>query len=277
MKSKPSDKIYTDFLVSNEEFRLELWKNGILKTIPVPENLGEYYKSEDYISHTDRKVTVQEKIYQLIKRYMLNQKAAWIEKEVKKGKLLDYGCGTGDFVQHMNSRGWNSFGVEPDHDARQLAKGKSANIFSSVEEVRQEKFSVITLWHVLEHVPDYSKLLQELIQKLDKNGILVIAVPNHESFDAKYYQNFWAAWDVPRHLWHFSRRGVKEEIISQFPLKLVKEKPLIFDSFYVSLLSEKYKGNGTSFLNAIKIGLQSNLKAKTTGEYSSLAYFFQKL
>ncbi len=276
MKKNPADFTYTDFLVTGEEFHLENYRKGIFKTIPVPENLSQYYKSENYISHTDRQETLQEKIYQRVKKYMLNKKASWIEKEITTTKHLDYGCGTGDFVHVMNSRGWNSFGIEPDPDAKKLAEGKSANIHSSLETLKEKDFSVITLWHVLEHIPDYQNKLQQLIEKLKPGGILVIAVPNYNSYDAEYYKESWAAWDVPRHLWHFSRKGLKTEIESNFPLGLMKEKPLIFDSFYVSLLSEQHQKKPLPFLRALKTGMHSNLRAGSTGEYSSLAYFFQK-
>lgn len=262
--------------MSGEEFHLDYHKKGILKTVPVPDNLGRYYKSENYISHTDKKESFQEKVYQGIKSFMLQKKAAWIEKEIPKGKLLDYGCGTGDFVRFMDSRNWKSFGIEPDVDARKLASEKSQNIFASIEELEEENFSVITLWHVLEHIPDYAEILNSLLEKLQEGGLLIIAVPNHNSFDAKHYKNFWAAWDVPRHLWHFSRRGLKDEVTSNFPVSYLKEKPLIFDSFYVSLLSEQHRQNKFAFISALKSGLISNIKAKASGEYSSLAYFFQK-
>lgn len=276
MAKQLEEQSYKDFLVSGEEFHIRTQKKGILKTHPVPENLASYYKSENYISHTDRNESFQEKIYQEVKKYMLRQKASWIEKEIPKGKLLDYGCGTGDFVQCMCAREWESYGIEPDPDARNLAEKKSPNIFSSIQELGEEKFSVITLWHVLEHIPNYSEILSGLTGKLEKGGLLIIAVPNHNSHDATHYNNFWAAWDVPRHIWHFSRKGLIEEVTANFTVSYLKEKPLIFDSFYVSLLSEQHLQSKFAFFNAIKNGFYSNIKARASGEYSSLAYFFKK-
>lgn len=276
MSTKPEDFQYEDFLVSREKFKLERSQPGILKTVPIPSDLSSYYKSEDYISHTDKNGNLQERVYQFVKKLMLSRKAAWIEKEVQNGKLLDYGCGTGAFVQFMESRGWSSFGIEPDDGARSIAQKKSKNIYKYFAEVENEKYSVITLWHVLEHIPDYSHMLKNLIQILQPGGVLVIAVPNHKSYDAKFYKNNWAAWDVPRHLWHFSREGIIEELENNFPVKMLKEKPLIFDSFYVSLLSEKHKESSFPFLKAMKTGLMSNLSAISSREYSSIAYFFQK-
>lgn len=276
MSTKPEDFQYEDFLVSREKFNLEVYKDGILKTVPVPPDLSSYYKSEDYISHTDKNENFQDRVYQIVKRIMLSRKAAWIEKEIRKGNLLDYGCGTGTFVEFMESRGWHSFGIEPDDDARSIAHKRSENIYKSLEKLQNEKFSVITLWHVLEHIPDYLEILINLFQLLKPGGILVIAVPNPNSYDAKFYKNNWAAWDVPRHLWHFSREGLKRELENNFSIKLLKEKPLIFDSFYVSLLSEKHRGSSFSFLKAMKTGFLSNLSAIPSTQYSSIAYFFEK-
>lgn len=265
-----------DFLVSGEKFKLvPVAETDILRTYPVPENLSSYYQSEDYISHTDSKSGVTNKIYQLVKRYMLNQKLNWISQFKSTGKLLDVGAGTGDFLLSAKKRGWEVSGVEPTRSARELALLKNLNLHDSISKLENEQFDVISLWHVLEHIPDLENEISRLNELLKKDGILVIAVPNFKSHDAKYYKEFWAAYDVPRHLWHFSQTGIKD-LFSQFDLNLISTKALVFDAYYVSLLSEKNKTGSSNFLKALYRGWVSNNRAKTTSEYSSLVYFFQK-
>ena len=270
-----SKLICKDHLVSSEEFRIEEYEKGILKTQPTPENLPKYYESEDYISHRDSKSNLQDKVYQMVKSFMLSEKAKWIQSYIEKGSILDYGAGTGEFLQQMKNNAWQVEGVEPNSNARNLGVNKGLQIQSILSAVSKKSYDVISLWHVLEHIPDFENKIVEFKELLDQDGLLVIAVPNYKSYDANYYNENWAAWDVPRHLWHFSREGIKTKM-NQYGFSLVEEKPLKFDSYYVSLLSEKNKSTSTNFLNAFYRGLRSNLKAKASGEYSSIAYFFRK-
>ena len=264
-----------DHLVSGEEFQILDFEKGILKTDPVPNNLSDYYESEDYISHSDSKRNFQDKIYHFVKSYMLSKKVSWIRKYFKQGTILDIGAGTGEFLNSMKSFLWNVEGVEPNKTARELAILKGLNLKEDLSKIRQKKFEVITLWHVLEHLPDLENKIKELHNLLEDDGVLIIAVPNHNSYDANYYKNDWAAWDVPRHLWHFSRKGIERKF-SENNFQLIDEKPLKFDSYYVSLLSEKNKESGTNLINAFYRGFISNMKASNSKEYSSIAYFFKK-
>jgi predicted SAM-dependent methyltransferase len=172
------------------------------------------------------------------------------------------------------NKGWKISGVEVNKNARALAKKKAVSLESSIESFETEKFDVITMWHVLEHISNYKEVLQLCHSLLAEKGVLVIAVPNYKSYDAQYYKNFWAAYDVPRHIWHFSRKSLPMLLKDTF--KLTAIKPMLFDSFYVSLLSEKYKTGKRFSLNAFWIGLRSNVSAKKTKEYSSLIYCFSK-
>ncbi|MBT8319938.1 MAG: class I SAM-dependent methyltransferase [Gramella sp.] len=264
-----------DHLVSGEDFEILDYEFGILRTHPVPRDLSKYYESEDYISHSDSKGSLQDKIYQFVKSYMLSKKANWIRSYFKQGNILDIGAGTGEFLNQMQSIGWNVEGVEPNKTARDLGSSKGLSLNDDLSCITGNKFQVISLWHVLEHLPDLEEKINQLYHLLDDNGILIVAVPNHRSYDAKYYKEQWAAWDVPRHLWHFSRNGIKDKF-SKHNFELVKEKPLLFDSYYVSLLSEKQKKSRTNILNAFYRGWLSNFKARSTGEYSSVTYFFKK-
>ena len=271
--------ICKDHTVSGEKFELIFnSEKEMLVTSPKPhiEILPEYYKSEAYISHTDSKKSFTDKIYQQVKKFMLLKKLKWIEKKYpEKGRLLDIGAGTGEFLFEAKKRGWKVNGIEPDEKARKLAFEKGIKLVENSSHFKSEKFDVISLWHVFEHVYDIRTQVIELEQLLKKDGLLIIAVPNFQSYDAKYYREFWAAYDVPRHLSHFSQNSFKY-LFSRTGFKLIDSKPLIFDSYYVSLLSEKYKTGRTNFLKAGYIGYKSNLKAKFNSEYSSITYFFRK-
>ncbi|MGM1054696.1 MAG: class I SAM-dependent methyltransferase [Bacteroidota bacterium] len=268
-----------DHTVSKEQFDLLFdTEKQMLVTFPKPnlKDLPGYYKSENYISHTDSRKTLIEKIYHQVKKHMLLRKLKWIEKKYpEKGNLLDIGAGTGDFLNEAKKRGWKVHGIEPDEEARKRASEKGIKLSVNSHNFKSGKFDVITMWHVLEHVCDLKSQVIELEHLLKKNGLLVIAVPNYKSYDAQYYKEFWAAYDVPRHLSHFSQQSFKP-LFAGKGFKQTDLKPLIFDSYYVSLLSEKYKTGRSNFLKAFLIGLKSNLKARSTTEYSSLVYFFRK-
>ena len=272
MTKKTNLKI-KDYSVSKEEFDL-IYDEKLDKyaTLPVPENLDQYYLSEDYISHTDSKKGLFEKAYHFIKRFMLKKKLQLISSRVHQGSLLDIGAGTGDFLKQAKNEGWKVTGIEPSPDARRKASEKGIDLFQNIDSVSTQKFDAITMWHVLEHVPDLQYQIEWLKYHLNEKGVLFVAVPNFNSLDAKHYKNFWAAWDVPRHLHHFSTKSIKI-LFEAHGFILEETKPLIFDSFYVSLLSEKYKAS--SFFqpwSAFLTGLRSNWSARRSGEYSSLIY-----
>ncbi|MBC6997574.1 class I SAM-dependent methyltransferase [Cytophaga sp. FL35] len=268
-----------DFSVSGEKFQLvhdeEL---DMLKTHPRPEELESYYQSASYISHSDADRTFTEKLYQAVKKFSLWVKVRMIARFVhnKNKSLLDVGAGTGDFLVQAKNTGWFVNGVEPSLDARLKSREKKVELVSSLEDVKGQKFQVITLWHVLEHLPNLESDIEKLNLLLEENGTLVIAVPNFKSFDADHYQEFWAAYDVPRHLWHFSSNAIKE-IFAKHGFGLIKRKPMWFDAFYVSLLSEKYKTGKQNFLRAFYIGTRSNIMGLLTGEFSSAIYILRKL
>ena len=269
-----------DFTVSNEEFDVVFnQKFQCLETTPQPalEKLGSYYESEDYISHTDASTSVVDQLYQIVKKYTLQKKVKLV-KEISNGKtILDVGCGTGDFLKVCQQDHFDVIGVEPNEKARILAKAKlgtEIKIANDLVEIATEQFDVITLWHVLEHVPDVQVYVQKLTSLLKPEGVLIIAVPNYKSFDAKYYKEFWAAYDVPRHLWHFSKKSIQTIFSKDFELK--KIKPMWFDSFYVSILSETYKNGKGNLLKAFFIGLWSNFIGIFTKEFSSHIYILKK-
>ena len=264
-----------DHSVSKESFRLYHDEDlDLLITEPKPsvETLGSYYQSEDYISHTDSKRTAFEKVYHLVKSFSINQKLSFLEKvHPAKGILLDIGAGTGEFLAKATKKNWNVLGYEPDSAARKIAIGKGINLCEKLAELENNSVDVITMWHVLEHVYDYDQQIVELKRILKKEGVIIVAVPNFKSFDANYYKKSWAAFDAPRHLWHFSKTSIKK-IFENHGINLVDVHPMYFDSFYVSLLSEKYKNGKMNVLKGIVVGLISNIKGMKSGEYSSHIY-----
>ena len=267
-----------DFLITSEEFSLlHDLERDLLVTHPQPkiELLSKYYESEEYISHTDNKKGFVSFLYQYIKTNALQKKAKLIKTlNNGEGSLLDIGAGTGDFLKYAKHTGWNINGVEPNEGARDLAGKKGIVLESTIEDFKGKTFEVITLWHVLEHLPNLEETIFKIEKLLKPGGTLIIAVPNFKSYDAKYYKNYWAAFDVPRHLWHFSKKSMGKLFSDE--LTLTKIKPMIFDSFYVSLLSEKNKTGKQNLIKAFFIGLRSNIAAWKTNEYSSLIYCFKK-
>ena len=265
-----------DYTVSNESY--EVMYNpefDMMVTQPVPENLNSYYESESYISHTDSKKTIFDSVYQLVKNHTLKQKLKLINNlNTEEKTILDVGAGTGDFLKVCKNNNWKTFGVEPSEKARSFAEKKAIILQEDITTYKDEKFDVISLWHVLEHIPNLIAYINQLKKLLKTNGVLIIAVPNYKSYDANYYKQFWAAYDVPRHLWHFSKSSIKKLFLT-VDMKVSKILPMKFDAFYVSLLSEKYKTKKSNPFRAFFTGLTSNIKAKRSGEYSSLIYLLK--
>jgi len=266
-----------DFTVSKTVFNVQ--KNeefDLLVTTPVPKNLSDFYESEDYISHTDSTKSLFDKVYQFVKNIALKRKLNLINSfHTNSNSILDVGAGTGDFLQTCKNNSWKVFGIEPNQGARNLASQKGIKLYENLSDLSNQKFDVITLWHVLEHVDNLFEVIEQLNKLLHENGRLVIAVPNHKSYDANYYKEFWAAYDVPRHLWHFSQNSISK-LFSKFNFKVEKTLPMKFDAYYVALLSEKYKSGRMKPISAFYRGWLSNLKAKSTSEYSSLIYVLKK-
>ncbi len=267
-----------DHSVTGESFSLDFDTTlELLRTTPQPSlsEIGRYYESPDYISHTDSARGWFEKIYQAVKKRALKNKISILANYQKcPGMLLDFGCGTGDFLVEAKHSGWTCTGFEPNENARQRALSKGIQLTEGVENLQPASFDAITLWHVLEHVHDVNHHLEVFSKLLKPNGILVIAVPNFRSFDAVHYHNYWAAYDVPRHIWHFSRTAIAK-LAANAGMHVVREHPMWFDAFYVSLLSERYKTGRMNPLKAFWVGFRSNLKAIRSGEFSSVIYILK--
>ena len=266
-----------DHSFSQQEFDL-MWdeSNDMLITHPVPEELDTFYEGENYISHTDSKKSLVDILYQWVKATNIKKKVQLIEnQDVNSNRVLDVGAGTGDFLNYSKTRGFEVYGVEPSEKAREKARQKGIHLEKDLNLVSSSKYDIITLWHVLEHLPDLPNQIKMISNLLDDNGTLIVAVPNFRSWDAKHFKEYWAGYDVPRHLWHFSKRSI-ELLFKEQHMKVKRIKPMWFDAFYVSLLSEKYKGNPFYLFSAFFKGLWSNVSAMRTKEYSSLIYILEK-
>ena len=269
-----------DHNVSGNIFKItECISCGFRFTNPRPkeENIYKYYQSKNYISHSSTKKGLINKVYHLVRRYQFYRKRAVIHKvsNAKKGKILDVGCGTGDFLKYMAASGWETDGVETDRGARKVAEKKlGRKIAEELDFVKGEnKYDVISLWHVLEHVYNIEECLKRVNKLLKKNGVLVVGVPNCASYDAKKYKGMWVAYDLPIHLSHFRKNNI-EDLAKKTKFQLKEIKPLFFDAYYIGMLSAKK--SGSSIIFGFLHGFVSNLRAKKSGEYSSLMYFLFK-
>ena len=273
-----------DYTVSSATFNLAICKNCdflFTENAPHVNEIGKYYQSDDYISHSNSNKGFLNSIYQFVRKRAVSSKRNLLISFTgkSKGSMLDYGCGTGAFLAEMKSSGWAVQGIEPDAGARNKAidlTGASVEEPSFLSSIHSDSVDVITMWHVLEHVHDLHPTLNELIRMLKNDGVLVVAVPNHSSYDAAFYGKYWAAYDVPRHLYHFNPDTMKK-LMNMHGLTIVKTLPMWYDSFYVSLLSEKYKHGKSRLLWAVAIGLLSNIKAfLNPGVCSSQIYVIKK-
>lgn len=250
-------------------------KCGFTFTNPRPEGeaLAAYYETDDYVSHTEAKDSLVNRLYLAVRQWALAQKEKHIKKSLGfRGKLLDFGAGTGAFLQYAEKKGWKVWGTEPDEGARQLAKEKGVEIWAPEDDrLEGQNFDVITLWHVLEHLPDLQGDFARLKGLLQANGVLMIAVPNHESWDARIYKDHWAAWDVPLHLSHFRKADIKN-LAHHHGMEVVEIKNMPFDAFYVAMLSEQIKSGKTNLPLAFVKGLISNLSSLGRPNMSSLIY-----
>lgn len=270
--------IIKDHFLTKEDFEIkETSITGIYKTHPVPENIGRYYESTDYISHYQDEKGLKHKLYKFLQGFNLNFKRNILAKELHKhANVLDYGFGAGEFLKYIEDD-FTTFGYEPNHSAGEFAVKKlsKTKIIKDLSNIDNHSLDAITLWHVLEHIENQEDILNIFHSKLKSNGLLIIAVPNYTSYDAKKYREFWAAYDVPRHIYHFSKTGM-QKLMNNEKWKIKYIKPLLLDAFYISMLSEKYKNSPLFWLKGFVFGAISNFKALKNDEFSSLIYIIEK-
>jgi 2-polyprenyl-3-methyl-5-hydroxy-6-metoxy-1,4-benzoquinol methylase len=278
-----------DYTVSGDRFEIQSCGTcGFLLTNPRPpaEEIGKYYQSEEYISHHDEARDLMSRVYNGVRNYTTSQKIKLLNEVTlqRKGELLDIGCGTGYFLSQCQANGWKGSGTEPDDEARKIAKGRGgANVFISIEDPHLElrRFDAITMWHVLEHVHKLNETLDWLHAHLNEAGTLLVAVPNPESADARRFGEHWAAYDVPRHLYHFTK-STMGRLMEKHGFRIIRTDPMWFDSYYVSMLSTRYQSGHTQLPASLISGTVSNWQGQRAGtskvpNTSSLIYVIQKV
>lgn len=272
-----------DYFLTQESFEIvECDDCHLLYTTPRPaaDEIGKYYQSENYYSHQENKKGFIPRLYEAIKKVNIKHKFEVATNDLKLengGKMLEIGCGVGDFLHYAEQQGWECYGAEPSDDAVKILRTKTKIKVvkpEQIEDFPDASFDLICMWHVLEHVADLKWQIALLKRLLKPNGRIVIALPNYQSYDAQYYKDKWAAYDVPRHLNHFSEEFMRKEL-NNCGLDYIKSERLVWDSFYISYLSERYSQHNFALLRGGWRGLLSNLKARKTGQYSSLVYVFK--
>lgn len=284
-----SDNIHSeitlkDYSISKEEFEIYRCADCTFlftQNIPSEEHIGKYYESEDYISHSDTTTGLVNKLYHGIRKIMLKKKYQQIKRLKTGKKLLDIGCGTGYFLNYMKMQGYDTLGVEADEDARAYGEKKFDLKILEPEHLINGKidrqFNIVSLWHVLEHIHDLNNYLKIISSLLEDDGFLIIAVPNPHCFDATYYKSFWAGYDVPRHIWHFTPETM-EKFATDNHFEIVSLKRLPYDPFYNSILSERYQNNLLALFFGTFIGFISYIKgAFNVRKASSVIYILKKL
>ena len=273
-----------DYYASGEEFQLAKCCNcnfTLTQDFPSEDIIGKYYDVPDYISHSDTHEGIVNKLYHIARKIALRSKAKTVIKysEKKKGMLLDIGCGTGYFLNKMKTKGWIVAGIEKDEGARKYAKEKfdlNTQTHDYLFQIVDRQKNVVTMWHVLEHLEKLNETMAQLHKILKDDGTAIIALPNRNSFDAKHYQKYWAAYDVPRHLWHFSPNDF-EYLANKHNFSITETKPMYFDAFYISMLSEKYKETPVgAFIGLIKGGFFFFGSLFDKKKCSSLIYILKK-
>ena len=278
------EKKIIDHMVSNEAFEVRSCVGcGLWRTDPRPalEKIGNYYDSPNYLSHSQENQTIFKKLYNGFRSYNAIKKLKILEDHVSEKsdirRLLDVGCGIGVFLEYAKFRKWSVFGVEMNKKARKIAEKRlKSRILQNIDELKvEEKFDAISLWHVLEHLPEPDDVMKKLHYHSTKKAVLVIGVPNRESYDAKLYDKHWAAYDVPIHFWHFTKKDIKN-LAEKTGWKVDAVLPMPLDAYYVSLLSELYKRGRKNWTKSFLVGLMSNLKGGKTNT-SSLIYVLKKV
>jgi len=267
-----------DYFLTGQDYTIEeCIECGFKITNPRPDEVEilSYYESPEYIAHDTGKGTFLETVYKFVREFTLRNKYKTVKKYSSGNDLLDIGCGTGEFLNYCKKMGYNTYGIEPNQKARQFAIdnfGLTVSDETQLDHFSMKRFNVITLWHVLEHVHQLSDRIQKIRQLLRPEGTMIIAVPNCDSWDAKRYYNYWAAYDLPRHLYHFTKNTMRG-IVEKNGFNINNIIPLKFDAFYISLLSQKYKSGKHSYIKALANGFRSNHFARYhENNYSSLIY-----
>ncbi|MDP4281012.1 MAG: class I SAM-dependent methyltransferase [Bacteroidota bacterium] len=271
-----------DYFFSEEEFSIVKCSGcGFKFTNPRPakNEIEKYYNTNEYLSHDTEKNDPITLIYRTIRDINIRSKFNLVKRYSTGYNLLDIGCGTGEFIQYCEKNGYIVNGIEPNEKARKHALDNNGiPVFdeSHLDDEQDAGKDVVTLWHVIEHVHDLNERMKQIHRLLKKEGTLIIAVPNNNSPDCRKYGRLWAAWDVPRHLYHFETSTMKH-LAENYGFEIRKIIPMRWDAYYVSMLSEKYRKGKNDLWNAFWAGSWSNYKARKENlNYSSLVYIIKR-
>lgn len=268
-----------DFFLTQEVFKVDQCNVcGLLLTNPFPENseISKYYDSTEYFSHPDKKKSIIGWVYEWVKKRNIRYKFKLATSGILAGNVLDIGCGSGDFLFYAKSKFWNVSGIEPNDKARAFSQKKTESLIyhpEKINSIADSSFDVITMWHVLEHVEELNEQCKQIKRLIKPGGRIVIALPNIGSEDAKRYGNYWAGFDVPRHLYHFGFDQIRM-LMNNHGFGFLKREPLHWDAYYVSMLSEKYRYKRINPFRFVINGWISNIKARKSREFSSNVYIF---
>lgn len=246
---------------------------------PDASSIAPYYKSDNYVSHSDTQKGIFFKLYHIVRNHMLKKKRnlTIATSGTNAGNLLDIGTGTGYFPDIMKSSGWNVEGIEQDPDTRKYASEKFGFDVYDTDQLfalKKDNYNAISMWHVLEHVHNLNEYVAQIHKLLKKEGVFIVAVPNHTSVDAKYYKEYWAAWDIPIHLWHF-HPATMQKLMEKHGFNVKTIQPMPFDAVYVSMLSEQYKSGSKlpGLIKGLKFALNGRFKTEAC---SSVIYIMEK-
>jgi 2-polyprenyl-3-methyl-5-hydroxy-6-metoxy-1,4-benzoquinol methylase len=273
-----------DHFLTGEQFALTQCSScGFLFTQDHPDSdeIDRYYESADYISHNDSAGGFFASVYMIAREFMLRRKRKMVCRAtgLKNGNILDIGSGTGHFLSVMRARGWQVKGLEINDKARAFSIAEfGLEVLSpaSIGSLPSASFDAITLWHVLEHLQNPFSYASEIVRFLNPGGVCLVALPNSSSFDARHYNEFWAAYDVPRHLWHFTPETFKL-FAEKSGFEIISVRSLPLDVIYISLLSEKYRRSALHFIRGLVKGVWfMALSLFLKNRNSALVYILKK-